>query len=412
MHFARKVFDSLNSNKMNLTVFIDLKKAFDTVSFSILLAKLSHYGIKGKEYAFFESYLKRKQHVLAGKTTSEVLKMLCGIPQGTVLGPILFILFINDLPGALELLCLLFADDCTLQVDAEELEELVSKTTNQLLLAQEWFNCNQLTLNLKKTKFVVFTNQQHQSANFPSLLLGNTEILRVGKDLEEESVRFLGLWVDDTLKFSSHIAKLKAKVNIGIYHLTRAKDNSSLRVRVSIYRSLIESNLRFACTCYGSAPRASIEELLILQKKAVRHVLKTYYLAHADPLFLKLGILKIEDLILLERALIIHNFRSRSLPSSFTRDYFEFVNPDELDRRSDPLCLKMPSIDINFNHLKRNPYIMTIEAWNSVPYSIKIIPNKITFKATLTSHLLSQYSTVCSEYNCRPCLYSFQNDSD
>ena len=179
--------------------------------------------------------------------------------------------------------CQLFADDCTLQVEGEEITELVNKTRAQLEVAQEWFNANKLTLNLKKTKFVVFTNQQHQSNNFPPLLLGNTPLARVGKNQGEESVRFLGLWVDDTLRFNDHIHKLKAKLNIGLYHLTQAKMNSPLKVRLSIYRALFESHLRYACTSYGSTPRAQIEEILMLQKKAVRHILKTYYLAHTMP---------------------------------------------------------------------------------------------------------------------------------
>ena len=403
-HFSKKIFESLNNNKLNLTTLIDLRKAFETVDWTILLAKLSHYGVKNKEYAWFVSYLKRKQQVFAGKTLSEVIVMLCGIPQGTCLGPALFILFINDLPNALDLFCQLFADDCTLQVEGDNIEELLIKTTEQLAIAQDWFNCNRLTLNLKKTKFIVFANKHHQSTNFPPLKLGGVEITRVGKNLPEESARFLGLWVDDSLKFPSHISKLKAKINTGLYHLSRAKENSPLRVRLSIYRALVESHLRFACTSYGSAPLAQLEELLILQKKAVRHILKAYYQAHADPLFLKLKILKIQDLILFERALTVHNFRSRKLPNSFSRTYFEFIEENDTNRRNDPLLLKVPTI--NHKHLSRNPYYMTIVAWNSLPYHIKMITNKVTFKESLTSYLLDKYNTICSKLNCRSCFFT------
>ena len=171
----------------------------------------------------------------------------------------------------------------------------------------------------------------------------------------------------------------------------------------------MESHLRFACTSYGSAPKSSIEEILLLQKKALRHVLKTYYLAHSDPLFLKLGILKIEDLISLERSLIVHNFKNNHLPSSFDRKYFEFITEKDLDRRNDPLFLKVP--EVNHKHLHRNPFIMIIHALNKVPYDIKIISKTSTFKSSLTSHLLSKYNTICSKANCRPCLFNFE-DSD
>ena len=231
----------------------------------------------------------------------------------------------------------------------------------------------------------------------------------MGKGLEEEAVRFLGLWVDDTLKYSLHISKLKAKINKGLYSLVSAKDNSPLRVRLNIYRALIESDLRFACATFGSTSRAHLEELLILQKKAIRHVTKSYYLAHADPLFLRLGILKIEDLITLERALQVFSFKQNKLPKSFHRSYFEPICKEDLNRRDDPSCIKSPEL-LN-KHLSRSQHLMTIEAWNNVPYHIKLIPKKWEFKNALTKHLLSQYITFCTKPNCESCIFNYEDSS-
>ena len=374
------------------------------------MSKLEHYGVKGKELLWFRNYLKRKQQVFTGQTMSDIIIMLCGIPQGTVLGPILFILFINDLPGVLDLFCQLFADDTTLQMEGENLNDLMISTSNQLILAQRWFNCNKLTLNLKKTKFTLFSNQCLSKISIPPLKIGTDEIDRVGANCSEKVVKFLGLWVDDRLNFSLHVNKLKNKLNQGLYHLAKAKENSPFRVRLNIYRALIESNLRYACSTYGSAPQASIEELFIVQKIAIRHITKSYYLAHTDPLFFKLGILKIEDLISFERALLVFNFRQKNLPESFTRDYFEFVKEADLTRRNDPLYIKIPII--NFKNLIRSPYIMTAEAWNKVPFEIKSISNKKEFKKALTTHFVSSYTSVCSKSNCRSCLFGYQEEFD
>ena len=179
MHFARKVFDSLNSNKMNLTVFIDLKKAFDTVDLTILLDKLSHYGVLGKELLWFQNYLRRSQQVFTGQTLSEIVTMLMGIPQGTVLGPLLFIIFINDLPLALQIFSQLFADDCTIQAEGPDISTLLKKTSEELEKAEEWFRCNKLTLNLKKTKFAV--NGDHLSflKSIPYLTNGGVKVDKI-----------------------------------------------------------------------------------------------------------------------------------------------------------------------------------------------------------------------------------------
>ena len=150
LQFSKMIFDSLNMNKFNLSIFIDLKKAFDTVNLDILIFKLSHYGILGKELQFFINYLKRSQQVFTGEALSEVVSMLMGIAQGSCLGPILFILFINDLPNALQLFCQLFADDTTLQTDSPDIQTLFKTASAELVKAENWLRCNKLTLYLKK----------------------------------------------------------------------------------------------------------------------------------------------------------------------------------------------------------------------------------------------------------------------
>ena len=125
LQFSKIVMEAISKNNFNLAVFIDLKKAFDTVDHSILLDKLSYYGVLGKELKWFFNYLQRSQQVFSGNTLSEIIIMLCGIPQGTVLGPILFLIFINDLPLALQIFSQLFADDCSLQSEGPDINLLI-----------------------------------------------------------------------------------------------------------------------------------------------------------------------------------------------------------------------------------------------------------------------------------------------
>ena len=224
------------------TNFLDLKKAFDTVNYEIILSKLEHYGIQNTELFWFRNYLSnRQQYVhlsnISGKSNISSCKLPCisGIPQGSCLGPLLFLFFINDLSKATNLLTLLFADDCTFQISCSDSLSLFKEAKKQLKKAEHSFNANELTINSKKSKYILFKDPS-KHVHVHNLYMGNSTITRVGKFCPETTVRFLGILIDDTLSFSGHIQKLKAKQNKIV----------PLKIRKTIYQSLIESHLRFS----------------------------------------------------------------------------------------------------------------------------------------------------------------------
>ena len=176
-----------------------------------------------------------------------------------------------------------------------------------------------------------------------------------------------------------------------------------MKVRLNIYRSLFESHLRFASLIYGSVSDTKLHEILLLQKKAVRYVANSYYRAHTDPLFANLKILKIQDLILLVRASLIHQYRTGYLPDSFHRKYFQYISLEDSKRRDDPLCLIVPPAP--FKNIERSPYVLLCRDWNTVPFYIKSISKHSDFKKALTDHLLSKYNEICCELNCRACIF-------
>ena len=155
LHLTDEIYKTLNQKPSGktLTVFIDLKKAFDTVDHKILLEKMDIYGIRDSANLWFKNYLyDREQFVSINGIQSEKKKIRCGVPQGSVLGPLLFLLFINDLPNATTFLTLLFADDTTFQVSDQDPNKLFDIANSELEKASAWFTANKLTLNVKKNK--------------------------------------------------------------------------------------------------------------------------------------------------------------------------------------------------------------------------------------------------------------------
>ena len=183
-------------------VFLDLSKAFDTINHDTLLYKLQHYGVRGIALDWFRSYLTdRKQYVSFNGNNSAEYSIKVGVPQGSVLGPLLFILYTNDLPNALRTAnCVLFADDTTIYKSSNNLCQLITDISANLARLTDWFRANKLSLNIKKTNFMVFSNNQNDVPNI-NLEIDNVAIKRV------DNVKFLGIMIDESLCWKTPIHK-------------------------------------------------------------------------------------------------------------------------------------------------------------------------------------------------------------
>ena len=221
-------------------IFLDLKKAFDTVSHRVLLNKLRNMGVCGIALKWFTDYLSdRKQSVSINGTASDLLDVTCGVPQGSILGPLLFLIYINDMPLAVRFLTLLFADDTTLQMSDQDAGFLNMRVNDQLIVGEKWFRANFLTLNVAKTKYMLFPANKGfgDASQVLNLVLDGKKIEKVS------SFKFVGLHLDELLSWDVHHAHVVKKVASGTGILARLKRIVPQRIRLLIYNALIKPHL-------------------------------------------------------------------------------------------------------------------------------------------------------------------------
>ena len=299
-----------------INVFIDFKKCFDTLNHEILIGKLLLYGITGLPLQLIANYLdNRTQSVRIGSSFSSPKPLNIGVPQGSILGPLLFLFFIQDLPNiSNDFVPVLFADDLTISFTCTNTTEANIICNHELNKLYKWATANKLSINFgrNKTYYIVHT---HRNINPTDLALQmDNNIL---ENLDEGM--FLGLIIDKKLTYRSHIDYISTKISksIGIlFKLSNIKVPKAILKQ--IYYSLIQSYLNYNICCYLGTSNTHINRLFLLQKRAVRIISGASFFDHTDPLFFSNKILKIHDLYKLNVALYMYE---RSDNDDYHRDH-------------------------------------------------------------------------------------------
>jgi hypothetical protein len=380
---VNEITSSLDKGESCLGVFLDLKKAFDTVDHNILLRKLEKYGIRGIPLKWLENYLaQRTQCVRILNRDSSFQYITCGVPQGSVLGPLLFLLYINDIDKVgNNLFSVLFADDTNLFMSCKNINVLYSSMNIVLDKVLVWLNSNKLSLNILKTHYMLFTTKKNTDIPSLSLQLNESEIERVQK------TKFLGVMIDEKLQWSGHIDYIKKKISKNIGIIYKARNYFDCSTLVTLYYTFIYPYLTYCIEVWGSSSLARIGTLLKLQKRFCRIITFSNPITHSLPLFKSLHILTVSDIYLTSIALFMYRFHHNSLPLMFN-NYFVINIPSGIITRS------IEEYKVPFCRLSIRQKTIVYQGptlWNAFPIHLKSINSIHVFKKTLKHYYISKY---------------------
>ena len=407
IHLLNHCAESSNKTdpEFTLAILCDLSKAFDVINHDILLRKLKCYGIRGVVNSWFESYLSsRMQFVEMDNCKSSCIPIKCGVPQGSILGPLLYLIYVNDIANSCNGNILSFADDTTLYMSNSHLQTLYAQVNKEINNLFTWFCANKLSLNANKTKYILIRPKQKRcDLSTLNIYINNMELNRIGHDCEEKAAKFLGIFIDEYLTWQHHVSHVNSKVARSLFAIKQVKHFLPINSMKTLYHSLIHSHFSYGLLVWGNASKSIIHSSKILQKRAMRIICNAKYNSHTDPLFKSCGILKLEDLYLQQSLLFVFDFLSNNLPVSFT-DMFKFNRdmPDaRITRQSDLLHIDR----CQSKFASSLPLYSLPIVWNRWVFVVSNHMSKIQFKKKIKLACINKYLShvICNYSRCPDC---------
>lgn len=373
---------NMDEKKKTCTIFLDLAKAFDTVDHKLLLAKLERYGIRGKAWSLIKSYLENRKHLVSiNGTKSSYLTLKIGVPQGSVLGPLLFLLFINDLPKNTNFHVKLFADDTFLALEASNAKELEIMVNREMKKVSNWLTSNKLTLNVSKTKFMLFSHDNEEIQNF-KLKIGNENIEKCS------FYKYLGIKIDDRLEWKIHVEYITEKIAKVCGLFSKLRHIIDFKLLTIIYHALVASHLQYCNLAWGNASETILKPLKTIQDRIIKIMTFAPFRCNDTRiLYEDLEILNLEQIHKLAKGKFVYKYKTKQLPISF-ENYLR-----ETPRRAGPTLRRNSTRDYEQIRGKTRHGLKMIQndgiqVWNSIPHEIRNLPSVKTFLQQYKSYLM------------------------
>lgn len=381
----KEVIEYIDKGNHSVGIFFDMTKAFDYIRHDTLLYKCEKYGIRGVAYNWMKSYLCNRYQCVEISTINKNSKLvkyrssfkhnIYGVPQGSILGPLTFLIQINDLPTAISHKSVLYADDVTLVLHDTDKEALEQKLNQSVQDMGKWLDKNNLYLNATKTKYIQFRNRKMEkyalTATYKNILIEETS-----------TISFLGVILDEHCTWVPHVQNVCTKISRFIYVLYRIRKIADKNIALLAYYGYVESVLRYGLVIWGNS--TEISKLFIIQKRCIRAIEGAAPLDSCKPLFKNLNILTLSCLYIYECACFVKKF------------YWEFKTAREVynfSRRYSNKLFLPPCKTALFN---KNCSQMIVKIYNKLPESYKSLP-------------LTKFKKAVYNYLSEKCFYSIKD---
>lgn len=375
--------EALEGSKVVVAVFLDLKRAFETIDLNILMQKLASIGVRGNSIKWFDTYLQnRRQIVKIGEHKSVELNNTIGVPQGSILGPLLFILYISDLPLWLKYCIIkMFADDTLLYVIANSIEDATQKLNEDLELLFNKLCQYKLKLNVDKTKAMIITNKKYN--------VNNVNIVINGTNLKiEKQIKYLGVIIDDKLNFEPNINQICKKLGQKLNVFSRLRNDLNTDQKLNLYKSIVMPHFNYCASILFLSKNSDINRLQKIQNKFMRQILRVNRHSNKEFLLNTLKLMSVNQIIHYFTVIFIFKIVNGLTPNYLTdRIKFNYESNHMTLRNSNQIRVSNATKYCSQNSL----FYKGVQLYNSLPNDIKNVDSLNKFKSKIYKYTTENF---------------------